>query len=380
MKQDPSTKLIHTPEAKKRRTVNPAVERASTVLFDTADDLYGPLPTYGRRGLDVHRELENALCGLEQAHSAYLTPSGLTACAAAIASVTEAGGRLLYCDTIYGPTRRFCEHRLPKMGVDTQHFAPTIGAEIETLLTPETQAIMLETPGSLTFEIPDLPAISKIARERGITVVVDNTWSAGLFHKPLEYGADISVQALTKYVVGHADAFGGAIMCASKPVAAQVNRCLGDWGLGLSPDDAYTALRGLRTLPNRLKQHESSALALAKWLEEQPWVSSVLHPALPSDRFHEIWRRDFTGSSGLFGVILKDLDQTSVDKAISRLTLFRLGFSWGGFESLLIPCDQQLRRPDGDWTKDKNGPLIRIHVGLEAVEDLIADLDQAFGA
>lgn len=380
MSKDPSTRLIHTPEVSARRTVNPAIERGSTLLFDSERDLYGIKPGYGRRGLSVQAELANALADLEGAEHVFLTPSGLTACAAAIASVSKSGGHILYCDTVYGPTRRFCERRLPMMGVAADCFSPEAGATIETLIQPETTAIILESPGSLTFEIPDTPAIVEVAKHHGVLTVLDNTWSAGVFYKPLAFGVDISVQSLTKYVIGHADAFGGAIACRTAETAARVDACLEDWGLSQSVDDAYLALRGLRTLAGRLAQHQEAALKVATWLQEQSYVACVLHPALDADKQHAVWRRDFTGASGLFGVVLKEDMRDALDDAISHLELFSLGFSWGGFESLLIPCDRQLKRMHSDWTTSERGPLLRIHIGLEAADDLIADLDQAFGS
>ncbi|MEL6473956.1 MAG: cystathionine beta-lyase [Pseudomonadota bacterium] len=373
---DLSTRLIHTPESKMRRTVNPAIERASTVLFDSEEALYGTRPSYGRRGLAVQSELQAALCELESASYAALTPSGLTACALAIASVVEAGDHVLIADTLYGPTRRFCLRRLKTMGVTATRFSPRIGSAIEGLIQPNTKAIVLESPGSLTFEIPDTPAILSVAKDADVVTILDNTWSAGLFHKPLLMGVDISVQALTKYVVGHADGFGGAVLCRSNATAAKVEAAAEDWGIGLSPDDAYVALRGLRTLPTRLRAHEAAAIELCSWLRDQKSVFQVLHPALSDHPDHAIWKRDFTGSSGLFSIILQPCSDDVLSAAIAALQVFRMGFSWGGYESLLIPCDEQLNRSKDDWTNTKRGPLIRLHVGLEAMPDLKADLSR----
>ena len=373
------TRLIHNrmgnPE---RRTVNPPVERASTLLLPDRQSLYGGGTGYGRMGLSVHRELEAALCELEGGKYARLTPSGLSACAVAIASVVQAGDHVLLSDSVYGPTRRFCEKRLPTMGVSAARFNPRDPEALKAAIKPETRLIVLESPGSLTFEISDTPAIVEIARKASITTVMDNTWGAGLFHRPLDLGVDISLQALTKYVVGHADAFGGAVVTNDKRLAAAIEGLIEDWGISLGPDDAYAALRGTRTLGTRLKAHEASALEIANWLETQDDVSFVIHPALTNHPDHEIWQRDFSGSCGLFGFLLDAPEDAHVDAFLSALKLFKMGFSWGGFESLIIPCDEQLTRLPEDWTQARQGRLMRLHAGLEDTSDLIADLAHAF--
>lgn len=373
------TRLIHNRKGNpERRTVNPPVERASTVLLPDRQSLYGGGTGYGRMGLSVHRELEAALCELEGGTYARLTPSGLSACAVAIASVVEAGDHVLLSDSVYGPTRRFCEKRLPTMGVSAARFNPRNPEGLKAAITPETRLIVLESPGSLTFEISDTPAIVEIARKAGITTVMDNTWGAGVFHRPLDLGVDISLQALTKYVVGHADAFGGAVVTNDKRRAVAIEALTEDWGISLGPDDAYAALRGTRTLGTRLKAHEASALEIANWLETQEDVSLVIHPALPHHPDHEIWKRDFSGSCGLFGFLLDAPKEPHVDAFLSALKLFKMGFSWGGFESLIIPCDEQLTRLPKDWTQARQGRLVRLHAGLEDTADLIADLAHGF--
>lgn len=377
----PETRIIHTRGARLGSvTVNPPVERASTVLFRTEKELYGTKPGYGRMGLAVHRELETALGELEGGKHVRLASNGLQACALAIASCVEAGGHVLFPDCAYGPTARFCERRLKAMGVSADRYNPRIGAGIADLIRPETQAIFIESPGSLTFEVGDMPAIAAIARERGIPTIADNTWGAGIFLNPLSLGADIVVHAMTKYIVGHADAFGGAVITSDDRLAGRIAAASEDFGIGLAPDDAYLALRGMRTLHTRLRAHEAGALELATWLTGRPEVAEVLHPALPSSPDHAIWKRDFTGSSGLFGVVLNPVPDGGMERFLAALHLFGMGFSWGGYESLLIPCDHQLTRKTGGWTATKPGPLLRIHVGLEAVSDLRDELDTAFAA
>ena len=381
MTKDTATRLIHTRGRRMdQNIVNPPIERASTILFDTVSALYGSKPGYGRMGLTVHRELEAALCVLENATHAKLTANGLQACALAIGSQVRAGDHVLFTDSAYGPTARYFERRLAKMGVEATRFDPRCGANISNLIKPNTRLIYLESPGSLTLEISDTPAIVEIARQKGIRTILDNTWGAGLLHKPLDLGVDISVQALTKYAVGHADAFGGAVMSRDAHVAQQIIDCGDDWGLSLAPDDAYTALRGLRTLKTRMEAHEAAGLKLANWLAGHPGVSQVLHPALESHPDHALWKRDFTGANGLFSIVLHPVEPEALNRFLDALELFSMGFSWGGYESLIIPCDPQLKRSKGHWTDQKDGPLLRIHVGLEAADDLIADLQAGFEA
>ncbi|MEO0816712.1 MAG: cystathionine beta-lyase [Pseudomonadota bacterium] len=376
----PATRLIHERHQRlSPPTVNPPIERGSTVLFDEPNDLYTAKPSYGRMGLTVHRELEAALAGLETASHVRLTPNGLAACALAIASVLEAGDHALIQDSLYGPTRRFCERRLRAMGITVTRFSPRATPDdLEHLRRDNTKAIVLESPGSLTFELPDTRAIADYARSSDLVTVMDNTWGAGVFHKPLDLGMDISIQALTKYAVGHADALGGAVMTRNEKLANAIASCSEDWGISLGPDDAYLALRGLRTLETRLARHQSTGLALAEWLLTHPAVDTVLHPALPQHPDHALWKRDFSGACGLFGVALKPVSKTQVHDMLRRLELFGMGFSWGGYESLLIPCDPQLNRKATSELPD--GPLLRIHAGLEDPDDLIEDLGAAFSA
>ncbi|MCR9196025.1 MAG: cystathionine beta-lyase [Hyphomonas sp.] len=375
------TKIIHTRSGRGPiKTVNPPIERGSTVLLPTRDILYGDGKVYGRMGLTVQRELEAALCILENAQHCRLTANGLQSVALALGAVLEAGDHILVSDSIYGPSRRYCMRRLSAMGIEATRFNPLIGAGVEAFIKDNTKAILLESPGSLTFDVMDTPGITRIAKANGLVTLFDNTWGVGALHKPLDLGVDIVVQALTKYPVGHADAMGGAVLTNSDRLANKIAMCSEDWGISLGPDDAYLALRGLRSLNTRLKQHEAAGYIVAKWLEKRPEVHGVLHPGLPSHPEHELWKRDFAGANGLFGFILKETPDTNLDRFLEQMKLFGMGFSWGGFESLLIPCDDQLDRIDGDRIHDRPGPLIRVHVGLEDPDDLIADLDQAFAA
>ncbi|MEL7111555.1 MAG: cystathionine beta-lyase [Pseudomonadota bacterium] len=379
MKDD--TKIIHTRiDRGPINTVNPPVERGSTVLLPTRDTLYGDGKVYGRMGLTVHRELEAAMCTLENAEYCRLTANGLQSIALAVGAVLEAGDHILIPDCAYGPSRRYCTRRLSAMGISATRFNPTIGAGISDLIQDTTKAILLESPGSLTMDIIDTPAIVAVAKAHGLLTLFDNTWGAGVFHRPLDLGVDIVMQALTKYPVGHADALGGAVLTKDARLSNRIAMCSEDWGISLGPDDAYSALRGLRSLHTRLKQHEASGFKVARWLSDRPEVASVLHPGLESHPEHDLWKRDFSGANGLFSVILQETATSQLDQFLEAMSLFGMGFSWGGFESLLIPCDDQLNRIDGDRIHDRPGPLLRIHIGLEDPEDLIADLEQAFVA
>jgi cystathionine beta-lyase len=360
--------------------VNPPIERASTLLLPDTDALNAQKPNYARLGLATHNELCAGLCDLEGAVGAHLAPSGLTACALAISSLAEAGDHVLVIDSIYGPTRRFATRRLRAMGVSAEFFPASIGADIATRFKPNTKAIFLESPGSLTFEICDTRAIVELAQAHGISTIMDNTWGAGVYHKPLELGVDVCVQALTKYVVGHADAFGGAVMARDKKHDLKVGNTARDWGLSMSPDQAYTALRGLRTLVPRMKLHEAAGLELAHWLEQHPNVKRVIHPAFPSHPDHALWQRDFSGSCGLFGFVLDPLSTDAQAAFFEAADLFGIGFSWGGYESLLVPADPDLKREAGHWWHDEDGLVLRIHAGLEDTADLITNLEAAFAA
>lgn len=380
-----ATRLIHTGRDASRfgGAVNPPIQRASTILSPTADGLYNtPKSLYGRMGTDVHEVLKEGLKTLEAADYVQLTPNGLSACSLALSACLRAGDHVLVTDSAYGPTRRFAERHLKRMGVSSTFFHPRASAEeFGALVRPETRAVFLESPGSLTFELHNLQSLLPICRENKLTTILDNTWGAGVYLKPLDLGVELVLQALTKYVIGHSDGFGGAVMTRDRKLASELEAIAQDWGLSMSPDDAYLAQRGLRTLTTRIEAQGASALKIAEWLEQQPQVRRVYHPALPSHEDHEIWARDFTGSSGLFSFTLKTRDQSELNRFFEALKYFGFGFSWGGFESLLIPCDPQLKRSEcSEWANRQQGSLMRVSIGLEDIEDLKSDLDQALSA
>ena len=359
------------------KTVAPPLQRGSTVLLPDARSLYDYSQTsYGRLGLSMQSALAEAIGELESAPPARLFPSGLAAICGTLQALLETGDEVLAVGCAYGPARRFCDGVLKRYGVSTRYFSATAKPEeVMALAGPSTRLILLESPGSLTFEIQDIPAIAAAARARGILTVVDNTWGAGLLYDPLTLGADVSIQALTKYVSGHSDVFMGSACSRNPDVLKQIDLYMRDFGLGVSPDDAYFMLRGLRTLEVRLQRHGENALKVAAWLQQQPQVRQVLCPALPGAPGHDLWKRDFKGTNGLFGLVLQPGDEARVEAFIDALALFGLGFSWGGFESLAIHCDPQLKlRPD---RPDFGGPVVRLHVGLEDPHDLIADLRHA---
>jgi len=363
--------------------VNMPVYRASTVLFPTVADLEAAQQanqgerrlTYGRQGTPTIWALEDAIVALEGGHACTVVSSGLAAITTSLLGFLGAGDHLLMVDSTYGPTRRFCDEMLTDLGIETTFYDPLIGAEIGSLMRPHTKVVFLESPGSQTFEIQDVPAIAKVARERGAVTIMDNTWATPLLFKPLEHGIDVSILAATKYIVGHADAMLGTIT-ATPEAWPTINRSRGNLGGFASPDDCYLGLRGLRTLALRLARHEASALQVARWLDNRPEVARVLHPALPHDPGHDIWRRDFTGASGLFGAVFKPCPKAEIDAFLNATELFEMGYSWGGFESLIIPTDPAKGRTATAWTEP--GPSVRIHIGLEDPNDLIADLEQSF--
>lgn len=353
--------------------VNPPVHRASTLVIDSVDSLYGETKrTYALEGMAVHNALCEALLAQCGGVGATLAPSGLAAVTLAMLTLARSEGEILVVDSCYGPTRRFCDNMLARMGMHTRYYAPRIGAGIADLISSETVAVVMESPGSLTFEVQNIPEIVEVCRRHEITTIIDDTWSAGVYLKPLAMGVDISVQALTKYQAGHADLLAGAVICREPVMAARVRRAYKEMGLGVSADDAYLCLRGMRTMHVRMAAQSASALRVAQWLEDHPLVARVLYPALQSSPDHELWRRDFTGAAAVFGVVLKPVSDASLRAMLEGLSLFSMGFSWGGYESLIIPCDPQISRVVEPWRAE--GPLLRLSIGLEHPEDLIADL------
>ena len=355
--------------------INPPVVHGSTVVYPTAADLRADRGEfqYGRLGTPTTKALQEALMALEGPACAGvgLVPSGLAAISTTLLAVLKAGDHLLVCDNAYRPTRNFCSGPLARYGIETNYFDPLIGAGIANWFRPNTRAVLVEAPGSQSFEMPDTPAIAAVARTRGALVIDDNTWATPLFHRSLEHGVDISLQAATKYIGGHSDIMFGTISANAKawPLIDEAIRLT---GICAGPDDVFLALRGLRTLAVRLKQHQQSAIEVARWLSARPEVIRVLHPAMDTDPGHAIWKRDFSGASGLFSIVLRPSPQQAVDALLDALKLFGLGYSWGGFESLVIPFDCAAYRTATTWAP--GGPTLRLHIGLENVDDLKADL------
>lgn len=356
------------------RLVNPPIERASTLLFDKFADLESGRPAlgryhYGLQGTATQWALADALTELEPgAAGTALYSSGLAAIGASLLSILSAGDELLVTDSIYGPTRRLCDTILKRFGVSTRYFDPLVGGGIREFFGEQTRAILLESPGSQTMEVQDVPAICTAARQGGIVSLLDNTWATPLFFPAIARGVDISIVAATKYIGGHADLLLGAAT-ATADHFEKLQTVSWDLGHSVSPDDTWLASRGLRTMAVRLKQHEESALKVAQWLKEQPQVGRVLHPALADCPGHELWKRDFKGSSGLFSFELKTSDRAAF---VESLEHFGIGFSWGGFESLALPVD-----PRRTVSKAPASNLVRLHIGLEDADDLIADLASA---
>jgi cysteine-S-conjugate beta-lyase len=352
--------------------VNPPVYHASTILHRTVEELEKDKPryTYGRRLTPTIEALQDAICELEGGAGTVLCPSGLQACTLALMSVASAGDHVLVTDSVYGPTRTFCDRTLARFGVSTTYFDPLIGARIERLFKPNTRAVFVESPGSLTFEIQDIPAIAEAAHAANISVIMDNTWATPLLFDAIGHGADLAVIAATKYVVGHSDAMLGTVTANDKHLK-RLRDTHGNLGLTVGPDDIYLGQRGLRTMAVRLKQHEATAMRLATWLQTRPEVERILYPALESDPGHTIWKRDFKGASGLFGLELKPCSPAAVSAMLNGMRLFGMGWSWGGYESLMVPA--HIHRTAKPFAA--KGPVIRIHAGLENVDDLQADLD-----
>lgn len=359
--------------------VNMPVTRASTILFKNLADFDAgsrgeyKLPTYARNGTPISHSLEAALAKLEGADHALVFPSGLSAISTALLAFTGHGDHVLMVDTVYTSTRPFCDQELIRFGVEITYYDPLIGASIAGLIRPNTRVIYLESPGSLTFEMQDIDVITAEAKKRGITVISDNTWATPLYFRPFDRGIDISMHSATKYISGHSDMLMGVLSCKSEHYAPLL-RTARNLGLKAAPDTCYLALRGLRTMALRLKRHQESALQIAQWLKKRPEVVEVYYPALPGAPGHDLWKHYYTGACGLFSVQLKPMPHTALAALIDGLELFGIGFSWGGFESLIVPCYLQKVRSATQWPHE--GPLLRLHIGLEHPDDLIRDLEQ----
>ena len=364
--------------------VNPPVWRASTILYDniadlkarghaTHDKLY-----YGRRGTPTVWALADALTGMEPgAEGTLLYPSGVAAISAGLLALLSPGDHLLMVDSAYEPTRAFCNSMLARLGIETTYYDPLVGAGIADLIRPETRLIFLESPGSLTFEVQDIPAITQIARARGVLTMLDNTWATPLLFPALVHGVDVTMMSLTKYVGGHSDVMMGSLT-ATKAVWPKLRSAAYQLGQSVSPDDCALMLRGLRTLDVRMRRQGENGLAVANWLAGRAEVGRVLHPALPGDPGHVIWSRDFAGASGLFGFTLNGADEAARTRFIDSLAHFGIGFSWGGYESLVVPSDPQTIRSAVAWTDPD--PLVRLSIGLEDPADLVADLERGLAA
>ncbi|MGE5523127.1 MAG: cystathionine beta-lyase [Rhodospirillaceae bacterium] len=361
--------------------VNTPVFRTSTVIFpDLASYEARPannykIMRYGLYGTPTTFALEEAVARMEGGHEAVAVPSGLAAITAALCAFAKAGSHVLVADSVYAPTRIFCDRQLRKYGVDVEYYDPTIGADILALLRDNTCAVFCEAPGSLTFEMQDIPAIAQAAHARGIPVLADTTWGTPYYFRSFEHGVDVSIHAATKYIAGHSDVMMGLIV-TNEQYWLPVRRTVAEYGYSVSPDDCYLALRGFRTIGVRMARQMESALTVARWLQKRSEVLRVLYPALPEDPGHALWKRDFQGAASLFGIVLEPVSDDALARFVDGLQLFGIGSSWGGYESLVTVARIEGIRTATRW--QPGGPTVRLHIGLEDPDDLIADLDQAF--
>ena len=382
MKED--TKLVHLGRGPSsfEGTVNLPVYRASTILSADMDSYIHRFDdeknftdiTYGARGTQNSRALGEAIADLEGGHGTIVTTSGLSAISVTLGALVSAGDHILISDSVYGPTRTFCNQVLSRYGVTTEYYSPDIGDAIAELIQKNTRLVLMEAPGSLTFEMQDIPGITRAAKEKGVLTVMDNTWATPVFFRPLEHGVDISIQAGTKYIAGHSDLVIGMVTSSSEATHRMLVSHAQNLGDAASPDDCYLALRGLRTLSVRLYRQQESTLKVAAWLADQPQVYRVLYPALPGDPGHALWKRDFKGASSLFGLAMHSEDETAVKAMADSLRYFQIGSSWGGYESLIAFNHMPVARERVPWTEKPF--MLRVHIGLEDPEDLIADLTQ----
>jgi cystathionine beta-lyase len=385
MKKDTLLARTGRDPARYQGMVNTPVFRTSTVIFPDRDayetrhgDDYKKI-RYGLLGTPTTFALEEAVAQMEGGHAAVALPSGLAAIAVALWAFLKSGDHLLVPDSVYSPTRTFCDRRLRPNGIEIEYYDPLIGAGIAKLIRLNTRAVFCEAPGSLTFEMQDIPAIAAAAHARGLPVLADTTWGTPYFFRSFEKGVDVSIHAATKYIAGHADVVMGVIV-TNEQHWLTVRRAVADYGYGVSPDDCYLALRGFRTIGVRMKQQMENALKVARWLQSRPEVKRVIYPALEGDPGYAIWKRDFSGAASLFSFVLKSASEAQVTALINALEIFGIGSSWGGFESLAIAAHPEIlkTRTMTRWSRDE--PVIRLHVGLEDPDDLIADLDHGFAA
>lgn len=376
----PETSLIHRFRDSQQQygAVNPPIVHASTILFPTLEALDNAdkvRSSYGLHGTATHFGLIDNLAEMECAFGGHLVPSGLAAITVPLLALLRTGDHILVPDNCYNPTRRFADGVLKTMGIEATYYAPLSSADdIEGMIRSETRVLMLESPGSDTFEMQDVPAIARMAQNRGVKTLMDNTWAAGYFFKPLNHGVDMTIQALTKYVAGHSDCLLGFIACKNSQDWEAIEEAHYALGTGhCSAEIAYLAARGMRTLPARLRVHEENAMKMANWLEARDGVLKVHFPALPSHEGYALWKRDYTGATSLFSFELPHRDRRSLAKMMDNLQFYGMGYSWGGYESLLVPKSPQTTRPYSGWKNDHQ--VLRIHVGLEHIDDLIADLD-----
>lgn len=384
-KQQLETNIITTGRNKNwnQGVVNTPIYRASTVLFDTLDEMYDAVNNgsenklaYGLRGTPTHFAFQEAVAELEGGHATALYPSGSAAISCSLLSFLSAGDHLLMVDSVYHPTRQFCDTILKDFGVETTYYDPVIGAGVEKLIQANTKILFLESPGSLTMEVQDVPTLCSIAHQHNVITILDNTWASPINCRPFELGVDISIQAATKYIAGHSDVMMGTATTKEKYWLRLKTR---SYALGqcVSPDDVYLAHRGLRTLAVRMKQHASSALEIANWLAQRSEVDHVRYPAFPSCPGHDFFKRDFSSSNGLFSFVLKRASRAQIQQFVEGMNLFKMGFSWGGYESLIIPIFNLSKiRTATKWSTDSY--LVRLHIGLEDPKDLIDDLNEAF--
>jgi cystathionine beta-lyase len=379
MKDNTKLTVAGRPHQRPAHPVNMPVERASTYLFPTYDDYLEGTKSiiYGRLGTPTHRALEEAVTALEGGFETRLAPSGLMACTASLLAFVAAGDHVLVSDSIYDPTRKFCENFLGRFGVETTFYDPLASEDdIASLMRPNTKVVFAESPGSLTFEVQDIPALARAAHAGGARLVVDNTWAAGYFCKPVALGADVSLQAATKYLAGHADCLVGTITSADEQTAKKIYHALLQLGSNVSADDAYLTLRGMRTLSTRLERHQENTAEIVKWLKKRDEVDRILYPSLKTCPGHAVWKRDFTGASGLFSVVLKPTPLPALKAFFNAFKVFGIGYSWGGYESLVVHVRPEKYRSATPWAVE--GPVIRFHAGLEDIEDLKIDLERAF--